>query len=88
MLRFCSLGSGSSGNATVIDDADEVLRSVSALARYRDVLRDPVRLVDQIETGPLEPETMAADGHLADRGLERAEHPLLGGNDGGVFQAV
>lgn len=67
------------GRSTLIDDADEVLKSVSALARHRDVLRDPVRLVDQLQTGPLTPENMAADGHLADRGNDQmvdepAEH--------------
>ncbi len=59
------------GRSTVIDDADEALKSVSALARYRDVLRDPVRLVDQIQTGPLPPDQVADDGHLTDRGDDR-----------------
>lgn len=67
------------GAATAFDRADETLRSVSVLAGQRDLLRDPVRLIDRVGAGRPRPERLGADGHLADRGDgrlsdERPEH--------------
>lgn len=64
------------GHAGTIDRLDHTLQSASYLARYRLTLRDPVRLINDLRTGPLVHEAVGADGFLVDRGRNQvADEP-------------
>lgn len=64
------------GQAGTIDRLDHALQTASYLARYRLTLRDPVRLMNDLRTAPLDHEDIGADGFLVERGQNQmADEP-------------